>query len=185
MNIWCSRHDRLGAGDDDAFCVALNDVDVHILIELLIGTLAAIALGICHRDTERHIFVLNLLQIDGEPSAVLGGTLRVIHLGHCLQDAIEGIVRQVALSAAGFLAEHADRFQLVQQVTGRFVDVQHAIDRLAGSRLLRQHQRCKGRVVRKVVGHCQGVDARLKRRCVSNRGDRLTIDIDSWFVLSQ
>ena len=40
---------------------------------------------------------------------------------------VQRVVREVALRAAGLLAQQAHRFELVQQVAGGLVDVQHAV----------------------------------------------------------
>ncbi|MGC8030583.1 hypothetical protein ACP3WD_25395, partial [Salmonella enterica] len=58
-----------------------------------------------------------------------------------LEDAVERVMRQLALRAPDFPADEADGFELGQQILAGLVDVQHAVDGLAGRMLARQHQR--------------------------------------------
>jgi hypothetical protein len=86
---------------------------------------------------------------------------RVVDAGADLMDRVERVVRQIALRATGFLTEDAHRFELVQQVAGRFVDVQHAIDGSAAAcrALHGGHQVraiCSAGVEREIVRDCVG-----------------------------
>jgi hypothetical protein len=87
-------------------------------------------------------------------------------------------VREVTLRAAGLLAQHAHGLELVQQVGGRFVDMQHAVHGAAGARLPREHQRRPLGLQRRVVGEGERLHAGLQRRLVGHRIDAPAIDID-------
>jgi hypothetical protein len=120
-----------------------------------------------------------------EARAVLGAAARVVDARRHLGQRIQRIVRQIALRTARFLAQQAHRLQLVQQVAGRFVDVQHAVDAAAAGRLHGGHQRRLGGVPREVVAHRQRVDAGLQLRRVGHAGHALAIDIHHGPVAAQ
>jgi hypothetical protein len=117
--------------DDDSRRLAIDDVHVGVGIGLLMGTQRAVALGVGHRDAERQIPLLHVGEVGREACPMFVAAAGVVDPGADLMDRVQRVVRQVALRAAGLLAQDAHCFQLVQQIAGRFVDVQHAIDRPA------------------------------------------------------
>jgi hypothetical protein len=138
----------------------------------------AVALGVGHRDAERQVFVLHVAQVLGEARAVLGAAECVVQARTGLAEGVERVVRQVALRAAGLLAQHTHRLELVEQVAGGFVDVQHARHAAAAAGLERRHQRRQRGVAREVVADAERGDAGLQRGLVGHRFDAAAIDVD-------
>ena len=110
-------------------------------------------------------------QIGLEARAVFRAARGVVDPRHGLPDAIERVMRQIALGAAGFLAQRAHRFQLVQQVAGRLVDVQHPADHAVAPRLRGQGDGRDLRAPREIIGVGQGIDARPQGRLVRDALD--------------
>ena len=79
---------------------------------------------------------------------------------------------QIALRAARFLTEQADRFQLVQQVSRGFIDVEHPVDRFPETVCFASISGARP-IVSEIVGDGQGVDPRLKRRGINDRFDQI------------
>jgi hypothetical protein len=94
-------------------------------------------------------------------------------------------MHEVALRAAGLLAENAHRLELVEEVGARSVDVQHAVDGLAAGGLHRKHQRRKIFPLREVVGHAESLDARLQGWLVGDALDAAAVDEDARLVAAQ
>ena len=90
-----------------------------------------------------------------------------------------------SLRAAGLLAQHPHGLQLVQQVTGRLVDVQHAADDPIAAGLGGQCNRLQFSAQSVVVGECKGVDTGAKRRIIDHAGHLATIDEDLRLVAAQ
>ncbi len=185
VHVRCTGDDGLGARDHDALAVALDDVHMGVEVGLLVRPPGAVALGVGHRDAERQVLVLHMGQVGRETGAVLGAASGVVDARTHLQQRVQAVVRQVALCTAGFLAQQAHGLELVEQVAGRLVDVQHAVDGLAALGLLRRHQRRHGRLVREVVAEGQRVDARLQARCIGHRVDALAIHVHRRPVAAQ
>ena len=78
---------------------------------------------------------------------------------------------EIALGAAAVPADEPHRLELGEQVGGRLVDMQHAIDRRARRALARGHQRGMCRVEREVVGDADGVDAGRQQRLIGHAFD--------------
>ncbi len=115
----------------------LDDVDVAVDVGLLVRPLAAVALGVGHGDADAEVLVLEVVQVGGEALAVARALVGVDPRGRLGQGA-ERVVGEVALRAAGLLAEDAHRLELVEQVGAALVDVQHPVDGLAARRLDRR-----------------------------------------------
>ena len=125
---------------------------------------------------------MQVAQVGLELGAVVGAAQRVVDARRRLAERIHRVVHQVALGAAGFLAQQAHRFELVQQIARRLVDVQHAVDRsscAAMLSLLGRHQLGQRRVTRHVVAHAQRLYAGRQARRVGDRLDQLAIDVDA------
>ena len=94
-------------------------------------------------------------------------------------------MRQIALGAAGFLADQAHGFKLVEQIAAAGVDVAQAIDQLAAGVLHRRHD---GRIFglqRVVIGQRDSVDARAKAALVRHAGDLLAVEENPGLVAAQ
>jgi len=150
-------------------------VDVGVDVGLLVRPLAAVALGVGHRDADREVAVLGVVEPRREALGIARAVVGVDARGR-LHDRTERVVREVALAATGLLAEHADRLELVEQVAARAVDVDHAVHGLAARRLLGEHDRRKLFAQREVVADADGVDAGRELRRVGNALDALAVD---------
>ena len=185
VHVGCAGDDGLGAADDDALGVAFHDVDVGVRVRLLVRLPAAVALGVGHGDAQGQVLVLDMGQVGVKAGTVLRAAFRVVDPGHGLGDAVERVVRQVALGATRFLAQHPHRLQLVQQVSGRFVHMEHAADHAVAARLGRQGDGFQLGPQRVVVRECERIDARLKGGLVGNAGNFAAIDIDRGPIAAQ
>ena len=160
-------------------------MQVAVHIGLLVWTLAAVALGIGHRDAQRQVLVLHAVQVIEKAGSVLRAAARVVDACRDLADGVQCIVHEIALGAAGFLADQAHGFQLVEQVTGAGVDVSEPVHALAAGLL---HSRHDGRVLRLervVVGECDGVDAGAEGAFVGHAVHLAAIDEYVRLVLAQ
>ena len=104
---------------------------MHIAVDvgLLVRAAAAVALGVGHGDAQRQVLVLHAVQVVEEAGRVLARAAGVVDARGDLADGVERVVREVALGAAGFLADQAHGFQLVEQVGRAGVDVLQAVHR--------------------------------------------------------
>ena len=89
-------HDRLGTQDDDPVRSALDDAHVSLGHLLLVRALGAVALGVGHRDAERQVLILDLMQV-GDETLMIVGALVGIDAVRRLPNRIERIVREIAL----------------------------------------------------------------------------------------
>ena len=185
VHVGRCRHDRLGAADDDSLGVALDDVHVGVEVGLLVRLSAAVALGVGHRDAQAEVVVLDVREVGLESVAVLLAAAGVVDAGRHLRQGVQRVVRQVALGAAGFLAEQAHGFELVQEVAGRFVEVQHAVHAPAARCLHGGHQRSLGLIACEVVTDGKCVDARSQRRGIGYAVDALAVDVHHGPVAAQ
>ena len=170
MHVRCAGDDGLGAADHDALGIALHRVHIGVGVGLLVGLAAALALGVRHRHPQRQIGVLHMGQVGLEAIPVLTGAACVVYGGHRLGQAIEGVLRQIALRAARFLAQQSHILELVEQVAAGLIEVQHAADLPAAVRLRGQGQRRPLRLERRIVGVGQRVDPRPQRRFIGHAG---------------
>jgi hypothetical protein len=95
-----------------------------------------------------------------------------------LEQAVERVVSQIALRAADGLADQADCLELEQQVLRGFVDMEHAVHRLARRALPRRHDRHVLRSEREVVGDADAGDARSEQRLVGDAFHRVSVHED-------
>jgi hypothetical protein len=184
VHIGRAGHDRLGAADDDTVRPARADMYVDIRIELLAWPFRAIALCIGHRNPQREIAVLYVVKIIEETLAVVAAMTIVGQFGG-LVETVEGIVAEVALRAPGCPTDQAYRLQFIEQIGGVLVDVQHAVDRLAGRSLPCRHDREVLLLMRKVIGDADAGDTGSKKRFVSDALDGVSVDEDTRLVRSQ
>ena len=145
---------------------------------------AAVAFRVGHGDADRQVAVLHVVQVSREALAVARAFVG-IDARRCLADGRQPVVRQITLRAARFLAEQAHRFELVEQVGTRGIDVQHAVDALAARGLHRAHDRRELVAQGEVVGHAERVDARLQRREIGDALDPITVDEDARLAATQ
>jgi len=122
MHIGRAGDDRLGASDDDAVRPPLLDVQVDVRVDLLARPLGAVALRVGHRDAQRKVAVLNVVEIAEKALAVVGAMMIVGQLGG-LEQTVQRVVRQITLRAAGRPADQTYCLQLVEQVRRILVDV--------------------------------------------------------------
>jgi hypothetical protein len=127
-------------------------------IDLLAGTLGSVAFGVGHRDAEREILILDFVKIREEALAVVGA-VTIVRQPRRLIDAVQGIVREIALSASRRLADQAHGLELEEQVLRGLVDVQHPVDGLAGRALPCRHDRHVLLAKSEIVGHPHAGDA--------------------------
>ncbi len=176
VHVGRAGHDRLGARDHDAPRIALDHMQVAVGVGLFVRPAAAVALGIGHGDAQGQVLVLHAVQVVQEARGVLLGAAGVVDAGRDLADRVERVVREVALGAAGLLADQAHRLQLVEQVAGAGVDVGQPVHPLAAGVLHRRHQRRKPLLQRVVVGQGNGIDAGRQRRLVGHAVDLAAVD---------
>ena len=175
VHIGAAGHDGLGAADHNALAVALHHMHIGVGVGLLVRLLAAVAFGVGHGHADGQVVVLRMGQVGVEPCAVFGGAPGVVDARHRLRQAVERIVRQVALGTAGFLAQQPHRFELVEQVASRLVEMQHAVDDALARGLGGQRHRRQLRPQGKVVGVGQCVHAGSQRGLVHHTADFATI----------
>ena len=94
--------------------------------------------------------------------------MRLVRALRRLEDAVEGVVGEIALRAAGRLAHEPHRLELVKQVGGGLVDVEHAVDNLARGALAGRHQGQMLRLLGEIVGDAHRIDARPQQRLVGH-----------------
>ena len=148
----------LGAADHDAVLAALDDMDIHVGVGLLAGSLGAVALGVGHGAVHGQVVVLNEGQELLEVLVIVGAVLLVDLIGGG-EHGVEGIHAHAALEAgSGLLAQQALHLDLVHQVLGGLVQVGEAVDGVAGEAGLHGHQvRILG-ILSQSVGHGHAVD---------------------------
>jgi hypothetical protein len=132
VHIGRTGDDGLGSADHDAALavvrrVAFYDVQIGVRVGLLMGAPAPITLGVGHGHAQRQVFVLYAVQVVQEAGRVFGGAARVVDAGADLADGVQRVVREVALRAAGLLADQAHGFELVEQVAAAHVDVRQPV----------------------------------------------------------
>ena len=103
------------------------------------GPARAVALAVGHGDAEGEVLSLNPVEV-GEEALVQGAAGLLVDAPGGLVDGVEAVLGQVALGAAGVLADQPHRLQLVELVGGRAVDVEEAVNRVAGALLDRRHR---------------------------------------------
>ena len=184
VHIGRAGDDRLRPRDDDSLAVLLDDVDVAVGVRLLVRPLAAVALGVGHGDADAQVLVLEVVQVGGEALAVARPVVGVDSRRRLGQRA-ERVVGEVALCAAGLLAQDANGLELVEQVGAALVDVKHPVHGLAARRLHRAHDRRELVAQGEVVGQADGVDSRLQRRRVDDAFDARAVDEDARRVTAQ
>ena len=97
--------------------------------------------------------------------------MRVVAAFRRLKNAVQRVMREIALRAAAFLADEPHRLELVEQIGRALVDMQHAVDDLARRALPRRHQRLVLRLVREIVGDADAGNAGRQQRLVGDAVD--------------
>src|SRR5690606_35912026 len=98
--------DGLGAADDDAVGAPFLHVDVHVRVALAAGSLGAVALGVGHRDCNGQVLLLYPVHVLHEP-LVVGAAVGLVGAPRGLVQGGEGVVGEITLGAAGYLAYQA------------------------------------------------------------------------------
>src|SRR5262245_48271082 len=88
-----------------------------------------------------------------------------------IAQAVERIVREVALGAAGLLAEHPHGFELVQEVASAIVHMEHAAHHAVAPGLIGQGDGLQFRPQGVVVGERERIDAGAQGRVVRDAGN--------------
>ena len=190
VHIGRAGDDGLGAGNHDAQAavaphIALDDVHIAVHIGLLVRSLAAVAFGVCHGNAQCEVLVLHPVQVVPEARAVLCAAFGVVYAGGHLADGVEGVVREVALRATGFLADQTHRFQLVEQVAAAGVDVGQTVDQFAAGVLHRRHDGRVAWLQSVVVSQRNGIDTGRKTWLVGYAGHSLSVQKNPGFVASK
>ena len=178
VDIGGGGDDRLGAPDDDAVWPAPGDVDVGIAHGLFVRAARAVALAVGHGDAEGEVVRLHPVEI-GEEALVQRAAALPVHAPGRLVDRVEAVLGEIALGAAGALAGEAYRFELVELVGGRAVDVEEAVDLGARALFDRHHRMPVTRVARQIVGDPERGHARREARLVGDRRHRVAVHIDT------
>jgi hypothetical protein len=107
-------------------------------------------------------------QVGGEAGTILCAAFGLVDARADLGQPVQRVVCQVALRAAGLLAQQTHGLELVEQVACRVVDMQHAVDHMAAAGLGGQCDGCELRVAREVIGVGQCVDTGCERGFVGD-----------------
>ena len=184
MHVRRAGDDRLGAADDYAVSAPLLHVHVDVGVCLLARVFRAVAFRVGHGDAECQVLVLHAVQI-GEEALVIIRAERVIAAFRRLKNAVQRVMREITLRAAAFLADEPHRLELIEKIGRALVDMQHAVDDLAGRALPRHHQRLVLRLVREIVGDADAGNAGRQQRLVGDAVDASAIDEDARRVAAQ
>ena len=83
VHIGCAGDDGFGAGNHNAQAtvtpnISLDDVHIAVHIGLLVRSLTAVALRVCHGNAQREVLVLHPVQVVHKAGAVLCAAFGVI-----------------------------------------------------------------------------------------------------------
>ena len=175
----------LGAADHDAVGAALHHVDVHIGIGLLMGSLAAVALGVGHSAVHRQVVVLDVDQELLEILVVVGSVLLVDLVGGG-EHGVEGVHAHTALEATGgLLTQQALHLYLFHQILAGLVEVGKAVDFVAGQAGGGGHQVLILGILGQRVGHGHAVDGGADHGVIHPVVDLLAKHVDAGVQLTQ
>ena len=148
----------LGTADHDAVGTTLHNVDVHVGIGLVMGSLGAVALGVGHGAVHGEVVVLHHGQELLEVLVIVGAVL-LVHLKGGGEHRVERVHAHAALEAAGgLLAQQALHLHLVDQVLGGLMQVGEAVDGVARQAGLHRHQFRVLGILGQRIGHGHAVD---------------------------
>ncbi len=168
---------RLGAADDDAVRAALDHAQVHILVLLLGGPLAAVALDVGHGAVDDPVVLLHREGEFPEARVVLGPELAV-HVEGDGEYGVQGIEADAALEAgAAALPEQALHAHLVDQVIRALMQMAEAVDGFAAERGLGSHKMLVLRILRQFVGEGHGVHGGLDVRMFERIGEKFSVQV--------
>ena len=143
----------LGAAHHNAVGTTLHDMQIHIGVGLLVGSLGAVPLGVGHGAVHRQIVLLYIHHKFAEILMIMGAVRLVGFVGGG-KNSVKGIHTDAALEAGGgLLAQQALHLDLFDQVAGRLMDVGKAVDAFAGIGRDGGHQILILRHLGQVVGH--------------------------------
>jgi len=184
VHVGRAGDDRFRPANDHAILPALLDVHIDVAVLLLAGPERAVALRVCHGDAEREVLALDLMEIVQKALAVVR-CIRIVGATGRLINAVQRIVREIALRAARRLADEAHGFEFGEKIGGVLADMNHAIDGLARCRLRRRHQLSMRLDMREVVGDADARDARREQRLVGDAVDLPSFDEDARAICPQ
>ena len=175
----------LGTADHDAVGTALHNVDVHIGIGLVVGSLGAVTLGVGHGAVHGEVVVLHHGQELLEVLMIVGAVL-LVHLEGGGEHRVEGVHAHAALEAgSGLLTQQALHLHLVDEVLGGLVQVGEAVDGVAGEAGLDGHEiRILG-ILGQGVGHGDAVDGGTDHGVIHPVVDLLAEHINAGVQLPQ
>ena len=183
MHVGPAGDDGLDPGNHDAIRPAFTHVDIRQRLGLLGRALGAVALAVGHGDADGEVVGLRVFDIGFQPlMAFAAGALG--DPPSRFPQAIEGVVREIALGAAAILAGETHRFQLVEQVFPAAVDREEAVRRRAGQACGHHHFGVVWNI-REVIGEAHGVDPGLQTGLIGHRGNQIAADVDARADLAQ
>jgi hypothetical protein len=159
----------------------LLDVNINIGFGLLTWAFRPVPLGIRHGDAESEIAVLHPVEIV-DKALVIVGALGIIRSLCRLKDAVQSIMAQITLRAAGNSAHQSHGFQLSQKISRVLIDVEHPVDSFCGRALTAGHQGAMGTHMGKIIGHPHSIEARREKGLVGDARDLRAIHENPWLV---
>jgi hypothetical protein len=183
VRVDATRLVRLGAADHDAVGSPLHHVHEQVLVLLLVGRLAAVALDIGHRAAEHEILLLHLLHEVAEARVVLRA-VRLVHVERHGEQRIGGVHADAALKARpGALTEPALHAVLHHDVVHALRHMQEAIHARAGDR--RRGRGQLGVFLGEAIGVGDRVDGGSDHWVIDWLGDELSEQVHLQLPVSQ
>jgi hypothetical protein len=90
-------------------------MDIGVRVRLQARPFGAVALGVGHGHAQRQILILDTVHVVEKALGIVGA-MGVVGAPGCLEDSVHGVMREIALRAAGHFADEAYRLQLVKQI---------------------------------------------------------------------
>ena len=113
-----ARRVRLGAADDDAVGVALDDVQVHVGVVLVGGALAAVALDVRDRGRRHELLALEAAHVV-EDALVVGGAVRAVDVDGRDHQRLQLVPADARVPAQGrALGQQLRGLEVLEQVLG-------------------------------------------------------------------
>ena len=167
---------HLGAGDGDAFVVALDHVQEQVEVGLLVRRLGAVAFRVGHGAADDDVGRLRALEEGKEALVVIGAALGIDVEGHRMAGA-DGVQADAALEAgAGAPAELALHLVFGDELVRRGRHMQEAVGVHAGDVALDAAK--LGPLAGEPVGLGHGVDRREDHRMIDRLGHPLAHEKD-------
>ena len=148
----------LGTADHDAVSAALHNVDEHVGIGLVMGSLGAVALGVGHGAVHGQVVVLDhgqeLLEV-----LMIAGAVLLVHFEGGGEHGVEGVHAHAALEAgSGLLTQQTLHLHLVHQVLGGLMQMGKTVYFFTGQIGGNSHQICVFGILSQLISHGHAVD---------------------------